>query len=446
MRHPFASVRYSRNSLSSDRLPLSEHATDPTLPAADLHPLTQTRFRPPVSSHCVRTSPGHFVKHSSKVTLLLSGQEDGLSMPVYRGGSTIDGVIAIPRPSGLLYLDVKVQGLIRIKEVAGGGSAESEMLGETLYTWDSRRNASFPSKVSFRYSLPREYSDRVSGECFPLPPTYEAHLSGIPGFSVHVSYKIVVNFIRQRHKANLWRKKSCVQVPFLVQQSSRCPGIGSFPLNPSNSSTGPQTLFSFILEPRHLENPPIQTHIFLPSSQVCSLNEPIPFFVTLFADEDTLAPFTYYRPSPASFHPLSSTASHTSLTSVQQQLALRASVGAPPIRVQLQRTTTVNALGAELAASSEKGHIFRNKVIGQGIVHNTSRGLRSITWSGTLVVSASVTNGGFIASGLRVTDNIVVSIKPPDSSQYMAFREAIPIRLTTEPREEHSIALVSEWL
>lgn len=225
MRHPFASVRYSRNSLSSDRLPLSEHATDPTLPAADLHPLTQTRFRPPVSSHCVRTSPGHFVKHSSKVTLLLSGQEDGLSMPVYRGGSTIDGVIAIPRPSGLLYLDVKVscflgvrklasqsiaqvQGLIRIKEVAGGGSAESEMLGETLYTWDSRRNASFPSKVSFRYSLPREYSDRVSGECFPLPPTYEAHLSGIPGFSVHVSYKIVVNFIRQRHKANLWRKKS----------------------------------------------------------------------------------------------------------------------------------------------------------------------------------------------------------------------------------------------
>lgn len=55
-----------------------------------------------------KVSPGHFVKHSSKVTLLLSGQEENATEPVYTNESTIIGILAIPRPSGLLSLEIKV--------------------------------------------------------------------------------------------------------------------------------------------------------------------------------------------------------------------------------------------------------------------------------------------------------------------------------------------------
>lgn len=121
MRHPFANPQYCRHSLSTDviarqcdvrdgehekaRLVRPEPAprSSSTLPGAQ-------RKAPPASS--TRTSPTHFVKHSSRVTLLLSGQDEGVSTPVYTSGSTIDGILATPRSSGLLSLVVRVSARI----------------------------------------------------------------------------------------------------------------------------------------------------------------------------------------------------------------------------------------------------------------------------------------------------------------------------------------------
>lgn len=102
----------------------------------------------------------------------------------------------------------QIEGLIKLKEVAGSGTSESEVLGASVFIWDSRRHASFPSKVSFRYTLPTHYSDSRSGRRFLLPPTYSAHLCGIPGFTVEVSYHIVVNITQTRDKSTLWQKSS----------------------------------------------------------------------------------------------------------------------------------------------------------------------------------------------------------------------------------------------
>ena len=55
---------------------------------------------------------GHYVKHSSKLTLLLSGQREGASVPLYSNGDTIEGILAIARPSGVLALDVKVRSSV----------------------------------------------------------------------------------------------------------------------------------------------------------------------------------------------------------------------------------------------------------------------------------------------------------------------------------------------
>lgn len=57
-------------------------------------------------------SPGHFVKHSSKATLVLSGQEEGVDQPTYSSGGIIEGILAVPRPSGLLSIEIKVPARI----------------------------------------------------------------------------------------------------------------------------------------------------------------------------------------------------------------------------------------------------------------------------------------------------------------------------------------------
>lgn len=169
MRHPFANVQYFQSSLSSESLdsppeevlpderkrnqetkpiiaasPLPQRPSTATLPIPVPPPrprsalarvgsrLSLPRRKPVavfldteisssqdgsqgrVSSRSGKASPGHFVKHSSKVTLLLSGQEENTSEPVYSNGSTIVGILAIPRPSGLLSLEVKVGPLCMV--------------------------------------------------------------------------------------------------------------------------------------------------------------------------------------------------------------------------------------------------------------------------------------------------------------------------------------------
>lgn len=54
-------------------------------------------------------SSGHFVKNSSKITLVLGGEEGSTGQPTYSSGSVIEGILAVPRPSGLLSIEIKVR-------------------------------------------------------------------------------------------------------------------------------------------------------------------------------------------------------------------------------------------------------------------------------------------------------------------------------------------------
>ncbi|KZT12214.1 uncharacterized protein LAESUDRAFT_641317 [Laetiporus sulphureus 93-53] len=452
MRHPFASVQYYASSLSSDEdeEQWPDRKSNEALLISEQRlalPLAQARHDPRGIATQPGTSLAYFVQRSREVAVQLGGQEPGAPIPVYRSGGTIDGVITIFQPDEVLSLDVQVHGQIRIREVAGSGTVLVQLLHDLVYSWNCQRDAPLGTRCSFQYTLPSAHLDATSGERRPLPPTYQTHLAGIPGFTMHVSYQITVDIVRGERKAPLWRKRSCLRVPFAIQQYSRPPRAGPFRLSPAASREYPRTLFTYTLGPRRLGHSAIELHVFLPMSQICSLKEPIPFFVTLFADEDVLSPFTCYRPAPSSFHPLSSP-SHTSLHSVSQQLISRTGIGKSglPLQVHMKRTTAVDVLCTGVPQMSQSSHIFSSQVIGQGVVHKTSRNARSITWAGAVTLSANVRNGGFEATGVRVSDGIVVCIKPPDGSRtpFKAFCETIPVRLTTESHACSSAASAAE--
>ncbi len=202
------------------------------------------------------------------------------------------------------------------------------------------------------------------------------------------------------------------------------------------------------------------------------MKEPIPFFVTLFADEDTLAPFTSYRPSPASFHPLSAT--NSSSSSIQQQIINRTTGHSSPVRLVLLRNTQADALAAGMPILRDSTHMVSTKTIARGMVHSSTRNSNSVTWAGAVVIPQCIRNSGFTARGIKVTvrslfsplprlsshgyeivltdglhirrctqDCLSLTIIPPDSVQadFMQFNESVPVRLTTETHDCYSAAI-----
>ncbi len=177
--------------------------------------------------------------------------------------------------------------------------------------------------------------------------------------------------------------------------------------------------------------------MYLPASQVCSAQEPIPFHVSLIADELALAPFAEYRPPATSFLSLSTSVSgsNTSSESVvsagrmpflplpvrKLQVAQRC-----PLRIQVQRTTVVDTRSAGPTGHAhvpgktadgrpplpeEQSHLYCSEWIGQGVVHNTSRRTDAVVWSGAIIIPprAAGLGGGFEVDGMKV----VVRSFPP---------------------------------
>lgn len=471
MKHPFASIQYVRNSFSADtigswlRLTPEPDLPPPvpplrTPPAQDQPPPERARNRkqslflsqadrssrptvnvnvPAMSSS---SSPGHFVKHSSKATLLLSGQEQGVSEPVYVTGGTVDGILALSRPTGLLSLSVVVEGTIKIRETGGSGSRDVQILRESLFTWDAERNTTFPSKVSFRYTLPSHYNHPETNERFPIPPSYHAHSYGIPGFEVDVAYAVVVEMSRRRSVPEWWQRSTRMRVPFAYRELTYPARVGPFPATLVLTPTSPQTVFQFTMRSRRQRRDNIEVQLYLPNSQICCLAEPIPFFVTLFAPEDILNGYPTFRPSLESFHPLSTTDLSNSL---QTQIMDRIVRYPPPVRLLLQRRTQVDVLAASLPCMQvPETHISASKHIASGAVQTVHRDGNKIVWSGSIMVPDRVKCGGFVAMGLHVTDYLELKITPPDSLRqyYSELIETVPVRLSTEPaKSDHSIAI-----
>lgn len=95
---------------------------------------------------------------------------------------------------------------MKLREEARGGTFDGNIINETLYIWDSERDAMFPSKVNFRYTLPSHYTNGITGEKSRLPPTFHAHVLGILGFDLNISYGIYVYIRRRRDRVDWWRK------------------------------------------------------------------------------------------------------------------------------------------------------------------------------------------------------------------------------------------------
>ncbi|KAI0054655.1 hypothetical protein BV25DRAFT_1922490 [Artomyces pyxidatus] len=75
-----------------------------------------------------------FVKQSrsSGLSLRLAAQVDGVTTPVYASREPVEGTVKIAKPDGLACVAVKVEGFLKLKEIAEGGTTTVVLSNETI--------------------------------------------------------------------------------------------------------------------------------------------------------------------------------------------------------------------------------------------------------------------------------------------------------------------------
>ena len=84
-----------------------------------------------------------------------------------------------------------------MKEIAEGGTNTSSLCLDVKTLWSTVLDTgACPTSLQFSLTLPTTYSDTKA--TYPLPPTYEAHLSGVPGFFASIDYSVTAAVTRKK--------------------------------------------------------------------------------------------------------------------------------------------------------------------------------------------------------------------------------------------------------
>lgn len=90
----------------------------------------------------------------------------------------------------------QIEGALRLKEIAEGGTNTSSLCLDVKRLWSEVIPGPCPSSFSFSLTLPTTYFDGKTHS--PLPPAFEAHLSGVPGFNANIDYSVSATVVRRK--------------------------------------------------------------------------------------------------------------------------------------------------------------------------------------------------------------------------------------------------------
>jgi len=289
-----------------------------------------------------------------------------------------------------------------------------------LWSKERDKTNTCPTPLHFKFVLPTEYSD--GSRTYPLPPSYEEHLSGVPGFRVNINYNVQVIINSKTNNVVPALMKSAlkfgvtnvnVSTTFIYYPRTRPAIPPPSPMAWSISHAGfiespDWGIFEDRMLSKHRSSQQIISKLYLPASRVFCLRQPIPFHLTFGSSVLSLAAFSSLLPT-------------NSLLSPNKQSA----------KIELLRQCAVDVRNSVAA----KTDIWRVDCIGLGSFKHAGSGPNWISFSGEIVIKDDIDIGGFRAGGLSVKDCIVLSITPPDpvKSPFRELRQEVPVRLTTDP-------------
>ncbi|KAI1793364.1 hypothetical protein LXA43DRAFT_239772 [Ganoderma leucocontextum] len=349
---------------------------------------------------------GSFVKQSKNVSLRLYAQEDNVSLPVYGCGATVDGAVTLSKVEGVTAVDVKIEGSLILREVGEGGTTTYKLCLDTVTLWGKDADTEpCPSTLEFGLKLPTTFSD--GKDTYPLPPTHDVHLSGVPGFNATIEYTVSVSVAKS--KASLLRiGNGNVSTPFIYHPRSRPSVPLPAPMRQSSDT------FKFIPNPewyrhesvmraRQAGGKDVVCELYLPTSRVFSITQAIPFHVMFCSSAFSLAAFMPYGPTATILAP-------------NKQFT----------RLCVRRQSTVDVRN-ELVLGT-KTDIWRVDTIGEGDFKHAGDGHEWLCFNGEIHLDKDVKVGSFKAGGLIVRDFLEFTMHPPEPSKapFKEMRLVIP--------------------
>ncbi|KAH6912685.1 hypothetical protein BKA70DRAFT_772091 [Coprinopsis sp. MPI-PUGE-AT-0042] len=363
---------------------------------------------------------GTFVKQSRNrnASLHLAARGDNPTLPTYSSGSYVKGFVQLSKNDGITGVEVKLEGSLKLREIAEGGHSTVRLCFSTKTLWTRQREGQMcPEMLDFSLPFPETFVH--DGVTYPLPPTFDIKLSGLPGFTANIDYSVsalisdVTGPALKTKAIGLLAGTSNVSTPILYNPRTQPPS----PLPPSllTDSTGfvptdDWTCVESSIAAKGKGAQDIKTKLYIPASKTFSVVESIPFHLLLSSTPASLA--TFLPLSPA-------------LNTLGRPKALR-------LQVMRQSTVDVrNVIGSSRAAGRE---MWRIDCVGEASFKLTADAPSWIAYSGQIPLNENIKTSGFRAAGLSVKDCLLLTLNPPDLARcpFGDLRQVVGVRLTTD--------------
>ncbi|KAF9464105.1 hypothetical protein BDZ94DRAFT_1162704 [Collybia nuda] len=369
---------------------------------------------------------GNFVKESRSggARLRLTAQEDNVALPTYGSQGSVEGTVELSKIDGVTSVEVKIEGRLKLKEVAEGGTTSAKLCLDTTLLWiKDSNNTACPKSLQFALSLPPTftYEDKI----YPLPPTFDVKLSGLPGFTATIDYSVSAIIYKPHSAPGLVPSvkssrlgisigsvcPSTVTTPFIYYPRTRPAVPIPSPLVPTWRGfveTPEWKLYESEIHARKRGLQNIATRLYIPTSRIFCISQPIPFHLVFESSALSLA----------SFLPLSPTPARLGTSRVTQ--------------IQIMRQSSVDVRNSVMEGA--KTDMWRVDCIGEGYFKHAGDGPTWISFSGEIIINDTVKVPGFRAAGLTIKDCILFSMAPYDLRRagFEEVRQVIPVRLTTD--------------
>ncbi|OSD07311.1 hypothetical protein PYCCODRAFT_1359167 [Trametes coccinea BRFM310] len=363
-----------------------------------------------------RRPAGDFVKQSrsGNASLRLFAQEDNVNLPVYGTGEAVEGAVTLAKTEGVTAVEVKIEGTLRLIEVAEGGTTTHKLCLSKVTLWSKdAESGPCPSSLNFSLTLPTTFSD--GKDTYPLPPTHEVHLSGVPGFDAKVEYGVSATVSKGKASTLLRLGNATISTPFVYYPRSRPASPLPEPMRQSYDTfkfvqTPEWRCWESTMKAKSKSAKDIYCQLFIPASRVFSITQPIPFHIMFTSSAFSLAAYLPYGPTANILSP----SKHFT-------------------HIRILRQSTVDVRNAMILGT--KTDIWRVDTIGEAEFRHSGDGADWLAFVGEIRLDDKVKVGGFKAGGLMVKDFVELSMIPPDPSKapFREMRLVIPIRLVTDP-------------
>ncbi|KAJ8094013.1 hypothetical protein PM082_009901 [Marasmius tenuissimus] len=226
-------------------------------------------------------------------TVVLVGQSDGISTPVYEQGGVVSGFIELDptRRDNVAEVSVKLTGCLRLR-LPGSASHTVKLIREkrVLWAFDSSQPSVCSPTLPFECTIPSKVSGITHGGASEsLPPSFEsgALVIGPSSLTAYCRYTVVVkitrSFRRLGKRVTMSRTKR-IDIPFSYNPRPRPPFRTFSSLDSlSGLKTAPDEWHQrlTVIHPCRDELPSVICHLLIPSKRVFALTDPVPFHVQL---------------------------------------------------------------------------------------------------------------------------------------------------------------------